>query len=263
MVDLIRVEQEDEVVSLILDRPEKRNAINMAMLDELDESIGEISRLDGVRIVIVRGEGPAFSSGLDLAAFLEFSQRYGQAWKHRMRTITHDFQSILNRLERLELPTIALLQGYCLGLAAELALACDIRIASEGCKIGFLESRLGIIPDVGGTTRLTRLIGPARAKELIFTSRQIHAETAAQWGLVNHVVPPAELLAKAEELTGEILQAAPLAIGLAKRVIDGSADLDRGLTLEGWAQSLLLDTEDFTEAVEAYMMKRSPEFKGR
>ncbi len=180
-----------------------------------------------------------------------------------MRSITYDFQSILNRLERLELPTIALLHGYCLGLAAELALVCDIRIAAEGCQIGFPESRLGIIPDVGGTTRLPRLIGPARAKELLFTGRQIEAETAAQWGLVNYVVPTSKLMAKADELTGEILQAAPLAIGLVKRVIDGAADLDRGLTLEGWAQSLLLDSEDFSEAVEAYMMKRPPDFKGR
>jgi enoyl-CoA hydratase/carnithine racemase len=263
MGDLIRVEQQNEVVTITLNRPEKRNAINLAMLDELDQSISDISRIDGVRVLIVRGEGEVFSSGLDLAAFLELPQRYGQAWKKRMRTITHDLQSILNRFERLEIPTVALLQGYCLGLATELALACDIRIASEECKIGLPESRLGIIPDVGGTTRLTRLVGSARAKELIFTGRQIRAETAARWGMVNYVVPESELLTKAEELTMEICQAAPLAIGLAKRVIDGLTDLERGLMLESWAQSQLLDTDDFTEAVEAYMMKRPPKFKGQ
>ena len=170
---------------------------------------------------------------------------------------------MLTRLERLELPTIALLHGHCLGLAMELALACDFRIAAEGTKLGLPESRLGLIPDVGGTTRLTRLIGPARAKELIFTGRQIDASQAERWGIVNYVVPETELLSKGEELAAEISQAAPLAVGMAKRVIDGLADVDRGLMLEGWAQSQLFSTEDFMEGAQSFLMRRKPEFKGR
>lgn len=263
MSELIRVEQQQKVLTITLNRPEKRNAINLDMLDRLEQSLGDISRSDGVRVVLLRGAGKIFSSGLDLTTFMELPQRYGQGWKNRMRTITHDLQSVVNRLERLELPVIALLQGYCLGLALEIALACDIRIASEECKMALPESRLGIIPDVGGTTRLTRLIGPARAKEMIFTGRQIEAKTAVQWGIVNHVVPEDELLTKAEELIAEMSLAAPLAVGMAKRVIDGFTDIERGLNLEGWAQSQLIDTKDFAEAVEAFMMKRPPEFKGQ
>jgi 3-hydroxypropionyl-coenzyme A dehydratase len=160
-------------------------------------------------------------------------------------------------------PTIALLHGHCLGLAMELALACDIRIAAEGTKIGLPETRLGIIPDVGGTTRLTRLIGPGRAKEVIFSGGQMDAAQAAEWDIVNHVVPADQLLEKGEAVAGEILKAAPLAVRLAKQVIDGLVDLEKGLTLEGWAQSQLFKTEDFGEAVSSFMMKRPPNFKGK
>jgi enoyl-CoA hydratase/carnithine racemase len=125
------------------------------------------------------------------------------------------------------------------------------------------ETRLGLIPDVGGTTRLTRLVGPARAKELIFTGRHFDAADAERWGIVNHVVPAERLMAKAEEVAAEIEAAAPLAVGLAKRVIDGAFDLERGLALEGWAQSQLVTSQDFSEAVQAFVSQRRPEFKGR
>ncbi|HOU41376.1 MAG TPA: enoyl-CoA hydratase-related protein, partial [Promineifilum sp.] len=176
---------------------------------------------------------------------------------------TDEFQSVLTRLERLELPTIALLHGHCLGLALELALACDLRLAAEGTLLGLPETLLGMIPDVGGTTRLTRLVGPARAKELIFTGRRIDATTAERWGFVNAVVAPDELSARGEALAAEIATAAPLAVGMAKRVIDGLADIDRGLLLEGWAQSQLFSSEDFMEGAQAFMLRRRPDFKGR
>jgi len=190
-------------------------------------------------------------------------QKYGSNWQQRGRRITDDYQRVLTRLERLEVPTIALLHGYCLGLAMELALACDIRIATEGSMLGLLETKLGIIPDVGGTTRLVRLVGPARAKELIFTGRQIGAIQAEHWGIVNSVVAAGDLLAKGEELATEISQAAPLAVGMAKRVIDGLSDIDRGLILEGWAQSQLFNTEDFMEGAQSFLERRQPQFKGK
>ena len=145
----------------------------------------------------------------------------------------------------------------------ELALACDMRIAAEGTKMGLPETRLGIIPDVGGTTRLTRLVGPARAKELIFTGRHFDMAYAERWGIVNQVVPEAELRNAATTLADEINLAAPLAVGMAKRVIDGLADVDRGLLLEGWAQSQLFQTEDFMEGAQSFMMRRPPEWKGK
>jgi len=263
MTDLILTRQRDTVFEIVLNRPEKRNAINMELFRGLDTAVTTANRTPGLRAVIIRGEGKAFSAGIDVSTLLGLAQTYGPHWQTRMRSITDEFQGILTRLERLELPTIALLHGYCLGLALELALACDMRIATEGTKLGLPETLLGIIPDVGGTTRLTRLLGSARAKELIFTGRQIDAEQAEQWGLLNYVLPAEQLEAKAAELVGEISKAAPLAVGMAKRVIDGLADVDRGLMLEGWAQSQLFNSEDFLEGAQAFMMKRPSLWKGK
>ncbi|MBK7917572.1 MAG: enoyl-CoA hydratase/isomerase family protein [Chloroflexi bacterium] len=263
MTELVLTQQRDHIFEIILNRPDKRNAINMELFRQFDTAVSQANRTPGLRAVLIRGEGKAFSAGIDVSNLLGLAGEYGPHWQQRMRRITDDFQGVLTRLERLELPTIALLHGYCLGMAMELALACDIRIAAEGTKLGLPESRLGMIPDVGGTTRLVRLVGPARAKELIFTGRQIDAAQAEAWGIVNYVVAEDGLLAKAEELTAEICQAAPLAVGMAKRVIDGLSDVDRGLQLEGWAQSQLFSTADFLEGAQAFMMKRPPAWQAK
>jgi enoyl-CoA hydratase/carnithine racemase len=263
MSELILSERNEELLTLTLNRPEKRNAINFELCEQLDAALRQAATTAGLRVVLLRGAGSSFSSGIDVTNFMLLAQKYGAGWQQRMRTITADFQAVLNRLERLELPTIALLHGHCLGLALELALACDLRIAAEGTRLGLPETRLGMIPDVGGTTRLTRLLGPARAKELIFTGREIGAEQAERWGLVGEVVPADELQARGETLAAEIIAAAPLAVGMAKRVIDGAADLDRGLQLEAWAQSQLFQSEDFMEAIRAFVERRAPEFKGK
>ena len=262
MTDLVLTKQRDTLFEIILNRPDKRNAINMDLFAQFATAVTQANRTPGIRAVLIRGEGKAFSAGIDVSSLLMLADKYGPHWKTRMRRITDDYQSVLTALERLELPTIALLHGYCLGLAMELALACDFRIAAAGTKLGLPETRLGIIPDVGGTTRLTRLVGPSRAKELIFTGRQIEAAQAEAWGIVNYVVAEDQLLAKGEELAAEISLGAPLAVGMAKRVIDGLSDIDRGLLLEGWAQSQLFDTADFLEGAQAFMMKRPSVWKG-
>jgi enoyl-CoA hydratase/carnithine racemase len=263
MSDLIQTRQREDIFEIVLNRPQKRNALNWEMWAGLDAAVSQANRTPNLRVVLLRGEGPVFSSGIDVSALLGLAQEYGPHWQQRMHTITDESQRTLTRLERLELPTIALLHGHCLGLALELALACDIRLAVEGTKLGLPETRLGIIPDVGGTTRLTRLVGPGRAKELIFTGRHFDADYAARWGIVNQVVAADQLLPQAEALVKEIRQAAPLAVGMAKRIIDGLADIDRGLMLEGWAQSELFKTEDFMEGAQAFMLKRPPQFKGK
>ena len=263
MSELVLTKQRDTIFEIILNRPDKRNAMNMELIDGLDTAVRTANRTPNIRTVIIRGEGKAFSAGIDVSNLLGLAQKYGPHWQQRMRGITDDFQAVHTRLERLEVPTIALLHGYCLGLAMELALACDIRIAAEGTQMGLPETRLGIIPDVGGTTRLTRLVGPARAKELIFTGRQFDMAYAERWGIVNYVVPADQLMSKAEELAAEINLAAPLAVGMAKRVIDGLSDIDRGLMLEGWAQSQLMSSEDFLEGAQSFMMKRPSQFKGK
>jgi enoyl-CoA hydratase/carnithine racemase len=263
MSELIITRQRDAVLEIILNRPDKRNAIHMDMFREFDAAVAQANRTPGLRAVLIRGEGESFSAGIDVSSLLGLAQTFGTHWMQRMRSITDEFQGILTRLERLEMPTIALLHGHCLGLAFELALACDLRVAAEGTALGLPESRLGMIPDVGGTTRLTRLVGPARAKELIFTGRRFDAELAERWGIINYVVPREALLDKGDELASEIAQAAPLAVGMAKRVIDGLADIDRGLMLEGWAQSQLFSSEDFMEGAQAFMSRRPPQFNGR
>lgn len=263
MSDLVITQQREHIFEIILNRPGKRNAINLALLHDLDAAISLAQRAGGARAVWLRGAGPSFSAGIDVTAFMSIPDEYGSDWQRHMRRITDDFQMVLTHLERLELPTIALLQGHCLGLALELALACDLRLAAEGTRLGLPETRLGLIPDVGGTTRLTRLVGPGRAKELIMTGRQITAEAAERWGLVNSVTLPEELTAQAEALSAELLLAAPLAVGMAKRVIDGLADIDRGLQLEAWAQSQLIATQDFQEGIQSFLMRRPARFSGR
>ena len=263
MSELVITQQRDTTFEIVLNRPEKRNAINAEMFRQFDAAVTRANRTPDLRAVLIRGEGESFSAGIDVSTLLGLAESHGPHWQQRMRAITDEFQGVLNRLERLELPTIALLHGHCLGLALELALACDLRLAAEGTALGLPETLLGIIPDVGGTTRLTRLVGPARAKELIFTGRRIDAAQAEQWGIVNGVVSRAELVAAGDALAAEIAAAAPLAVGMAKRVIDGLADIDRGLMLEGWAQSQLFGTQDFLEGAQAFMTRRRAEWKGR
>jgi len=261
--ELVISTRREDIFEIVLNRPQKRNALNPAMLTQFDAAVARAGSTPGIRAVLIRGAGPAFSAGIDVTTLLTLAERYGPHWQTRMRRITDEIQGIFTRLERLELPTIALIHGYCLGLAMELALACDIRFAAAGTRLGLPETRLGIIPDVGGTTRLTRLVGPGRAKELIFTGRQMDAAAAEAWGILNAVMPEEDLLTRAEALAAEISQAAPLAVGMAKRVIDGLSDIDRGLQLEAWAQSELMKTDDFLEGAQSFMMKKSPEWKGK
>jgi enoyl-CoA hydratase/carnithine racemase len=216
-----------------------------------------------VRAILVRGSGKGFSAGIDLNAFLKLSTAYGPDWQRHMREITEEFQALLNSLAQVELPTIAVMHGFALGLGLELALACDLRIAAAGTQMGLPETRLGIVPDVGGSTRLAQVVGLARAKELIFTGRQIDAAQAESWGLVNRVAPVDLLEAEVNGLVEEIVQCAPLAVGMSKRLLNGMYDTPRGLALEGWAQSQLIATQDFGEGVQAMLQRRPAQFKGK
>lgn len=263
MSELVVIQPHDNVVEIVLNRPEKRNAINWAMLSELDAAFSTVERLPGARVVLLRGEGVGFSAGIDLTAFDQMSARFGEGFRENLFPLTQAYQAVLNKVERCSLPVIALLHGFCLGLGFELALACDFRLAADPIKIGLPETRLGLIPDVGGTTRLTRLIGPGRAKEIILTGKNIDLDCAERWGIVNHVVPLDTLLDKGRALAVEITQAAPLAVSYAKRVIDGVSDLERGLQLEAWAQSVLMRSQDFEIGVQAMLTKTPPEWKGK
>lgn len=263
MFDYVTTQINGSLFEIVLNRTDKRNAIHWLMLQELGAAIDQAEQAQGVRAVVVRGEGTGFSSGIDLQAFSQMAETFGANWSAHMLNVTGAFQAIVTKFERSALPTIALLHGYALGLGLELALACDIRLAGRSTKLGLPEARLGIIPDVGGTTRLTRLIGPARAKEVIMTGRMIDAAEAERLGIVNAVVPRDELRAKGEALAVEIAQSAPLAVTYAKRVIDGAAEIDRGLQLEAWAQAHLVQTQDFQIGLQSMIAKSTPQWQGK
>jgi enoyl-CoA hydratase/carnithine racemase len=259
---------EGELAYLILNRPEKRNAINQAMLRAIPAALDELDRPE-VRAIILYGEGQAFSAGIDFTSLSNDSgARSGEGGgpdMQRFRRFVAESQASLNRLESIEKPVIGALHGFVGGLGLELALACDARIAATGARLGMPEVRIGLVPDVGGTTRLTRTVGYAFAKELIMTARMIDAQAAEKIGLVNRVVAEGTHLAAAEELAREMARNAPLAVGLAKRIIDKGHGLDK-MTFQEFemlAQSSLITTEDFREGATALAQRRDPHFKGR
>lgn len=262
MSGFVTTEQIGAIFRITLNRSEKRNAISWQVGQDLRAAIDQAASAAGVRVVVLSGAGPVFSAGIDLGDLLDLPNRYGEHWLRQMRTITDDWQALTTRIERLEIPTIAVLHGMCLGLGLEIALACDFRIAANGTKLALPETRLGIVPDVGGTTRLTRLVGVGRAKELIMTGRTFSAADAERWGIVNQVADAGSLDEVVQAFADELILAAPLAVGIAKRVIDGLFDVDRGLMLEGWAQSQLIRSADFSEGVQAAIARRAAEFKG-
>jgi enoyl-CoA hydratase/carnithine racemase len=239
--------------------------MNLPFLDQLGEAIDKAEASNGTRVIIIRGAEDYFSAGVDLTSFItgELVERFGEHWRENLFPLTNHYQSILNKVEKCSLPVIALLQKYCLGLGLELALACDFRIAAEGTRLGLPEARIGLIPDVGGTTRLTRIIGPARAKEYIMTGKEFDLGCAEQWGLVNYVVPEDQLMAKGEQLAQELSDAAPLAVSYAKKIIDGMDDIERGLRMEAWAQAILMNTEDVMTGAQAALTKQKPQWKGK
>lgn len=245
-----------------LDRPEKRNALHRELLLALVDAAVAAERDRDVRAVILYGEGPVFSAGVDFGMLAGDVQGEAPA---PFRTVVGGMQAALSRLEAIEKPVIAAMHRYVPGLALELALACDLRIATADCELGLPEVRLGLVPDVGGTARLVRTVGHARAKELIMTGRMIPAADALAIGLVHQVVPAGEHLAAAGRLGEELAQNAPLAVGLAKRLIDLGANVDTQtfLAMELLAQSVLVGSDDAREGARAAVERRPPRFTGR
>ena len=266
--NVINVRIDGEIAYIALNRPEKRNAINNDVLRAIPEALAQVDRRE-IRAVIIYGEGAVFSAGIDFTSLASDTGAQGGAGGGpdlvRFRRFVHASQASLDALERIEKPVIGALHGYVGGLGLELALACDARIAAAGTRMGMPETRIGLVPDVGGTMRLTRTVGYARAKELIMTARMIDAEEAARIGLVNRVVAEGTQIAAAEELAREIARNAPIAVGLAKRIIDIGQSTDKStfMDLESLAQSSLFQTEDFREGAAALVQRREPKFKGR
>lgn len=251
------------VLSIILNRPDKRNAVSYQMGAELEAAV-ELAATDrDVRIVALRGAGKCFCAGIDFAALAEINQRHPTTPDFRFYLTR--LQGVFNKMEALEKPIVALLHSHCYGLGLELAMAADFRIATAGTSIALQEVEVGLIPDVGGTTRLTRLVGIPMAKEIIMTARKLDACEALALHLVNEVVPEAELEAALARWVERLSAAAPLAVGFAKKIIDRGATLDKltFMELEAYAQCTLLSTDDVKEGVMAKVQKRKPQFKGK
>lgn len=250
------------ILVVALSRPEKRNALHRALLEQLADVVAATERQPEVRAVVLHGDGPVFSAGVDFGAL---AHDVGGEAAEPFRTHVGAMQAALSRIAAVEKPVVCALHRFAAGLALELALACDVRVASADCELGLPEVRLGLVPDVGGTTRLVRTVGHARAKELVLTGRMIPAAAAHAIGLVNVVVPAGEHVAAACALAREIAANAPAAVGLAKRLVDLSAEVDThtSLQLELLTQSVLRQTDDAREGVRAAMERRPPRFTGR
>jgi enoyl-CoA hydratase/carnithine racemase len=262
MPSLVTTRREESLLYVGLNRPEKRNAIHRGLLAELVAAIDTAEADREVRAILLHGEGPVFSAGVD---FTTLGGDLRGEERRPFRALVGDMQAALNRIEAIEKPVIAAMHRYVPGLALELALACDFRIATADCELGLPEVRLGLVPDVGGTTRLVRTVGHTRAKELIMTGRMIPAAEALGIGLVTEVVPTGEHLGAAARLARTIAANAPLAVGLAKKLIDLGDRLDKHTfqQIELLAQSILVRTEDAREGAEALAARRPPRFSGR
>lgn len=248
------------VTCLSLNRPESKNAISLTLLQQLQECL-EIVRFDkSTRVLIVRSTTVgSFCAGADL------SERRSMT-PVQVTKFLSGLRDALGKLEKLPIPTIAAIDGPALGGGLELSLACDLRVAGyDVTKIGLPETRLGIIPGAGGTQRVSRILGPAKAKDLIFTARTLTAKEALEWGLVNYVSGiSATAFDQALSLAASIVKNAPLALRAAKQAISRSQDLalEIGLDFERSAYETLLSTKDRLEALEAFKEKRLPVFKG-
>ena len=248
----VKWEIQGGVGTVTLNRPEKRNAINDQLLEGISKAFSELGRNPAARVILIQGAGSNFSAGIDFQFLAQVGGEDGRAPGIRLREEIDMIHAILNRIEQTEKPVVAKIHGFCGGLGMELALAADFRIAAESATLGVPEIILGLIPDCGGTTRLTRMVGPVRAKELILTGDMFPARRIYEMGLLNQVVPDSQLEEKTREFVDKLLQRPPLALGLAKKAIDWGAGMDKNshMELEAYVQSLLITARDFPQTLQ-------------
>jgi enoyl-CoA hydratase len=251
----IRLEERESIWTLTVDRPEARNALDTHTVQELNQAFDTLDTTKNGVLILTGGGEKAFVAGADIASLRE---------RKKAQAFDRINQGLFNRIEEFPWPVIAAVNGFALGGGCEYALACDIRIASENAKFGLPEASLGIIPAGGGTQRLPRLIGLARAKDWILTGDIYDAQEAWRVGLVSKVVPQGQLMDTSREVAKKILARAPLAVRLAKMSLNQAsrAPLDAGLTIETLVQAILFESKDKYEGMTAFLEKRKPAFTG-
>lgn len=254
----LKLEVKDHIATITMSRPEAMNALNAKVLKELKDLIAQLQEDSTVRVVIITGAGPAFVAGADIKTMLD-SDLAG------VEEFTRLGQGVMDDIENLYKPVIAAINGFALGGGLELALACDIRLASSQARMGFPEVGLGIMPGFGGTQRTTRFIGKGYACELIFTGKHISADEAMSMGLVNHVFPPDELIYEVRALAKQIANQGPIAVAQAKTAVNEALQtgLKAGLAFELEAVMKTFGTEDQKEGMTAFLERRRPDFKGQ
>jgi enoyl-CoA hydratase/carnithine racemase len=257
--DVLLSREEEGILTLTLNRPEVMNSLNFELLHRLRDQVDQVRHRRDIRVIVITGAGEkAFCSGADL------KERAGLP-PEKVKEFIFTIRNLFTAIEQLGMPVIAAVNGVALGGGTELALACDIRIASTAATLGLTETRLAIIPGAGGTQRLPRLIGRGKAKELIFTGRRVESTEALQIGLVNRVVPPEALMDECRRMAAMICETGPVAIEQAKYAINHGleTDLATGLAIESAAYWVTIPTEDRLEGLTAFREKRKPVYKGK
>jgi enoyl-CoA hydratase len=264
--DNIRYEKNKGIGTITLNRPAGLNPLSKEMLQDIFSAIEEVKNDEEVRAVIMTGAGDrAFSAGADIKTMQSMTSK-------DMKEYSQIGHKVCSAIEELEKPVIASINGFALGGGLELAMACDIRIASAGSRLGQPEINLGLIPVFGGTQRLPKLVGKGAANEMILTGKHIDAKTAERLGLVNLVVTAypgsrgrQQMKAAAEDIANEIIKKSPISVKLAKKLINSSLEtkMEEGIAMEIEASETISSTEDFKEGVKAFLERREPQFKGK
>jgi enoyl-CoA hydratase/carnithine racemase len=255
------VETSGPLATITMNRPEARNALDLTMRGELLLALDEIERDDAVRVLVLTGAGGHFCAGGDVKAMRE-----GKSTSATARARVDMLNRFIVRFVAFPRPTIAMVDGFAVGAGCNLALCCDLVVASDRARFGEVFAKIGLVPDGGGTYLLSRAVGLARAKELIFTADIIDAAEALRLGIVNRVVPASDLLTATRALAEKIAAGPPLALRMAKDLVNraaASSDLETALNLEALSQSIAITSDDHREGVAAFFEKRPPRFSGR
>jgi enoyl-CoA hydratase/carnithine racemase len=255
--DVVVYAERDRIAWITLNRPDKLNALNREVFQQLGVALDRLEASPDTVVGILHGAGRAFAAGADIQDYVDISV-------HAYRAFMDVGRAVSDRIASLRKPVIAAVQGFALGGGFELVLACDLVIAADNSRFGLPETKLGLVPGGGGTQRLPRLVGRMRATELLITGRFLTADEAQSWGIVNEVVPKADLLPRAGALAASVVAQAPEAVATIKRIVREGADapLPTALSLEQDATARLIVSEDAHEGIAAFIEKRQPRFGG-